>query len=236
MRGIILAAGKGSRIADMTEGLPKGFLKIGDVRIIDHQIQSLRSLGISEIVIVTGYKSICFEEAYGKCADITLVYNPFYAHCNVLGSVWFARKWLKDGFFFLHGDTYFDPTILKDLAQSKEEIVLAVEKKRTVEEEMKVRIEDGKIVEINKTMACLSAQGEFIGIAKFNKRSVPIIIDRINYNIERLGRLNDFFEVVIQSMIDEGQSIYPLDTNKRFSIEIDFPEDYVRALQKIAES
>jgi L-glutamine-phosphate cytidylyltransferase len=231
MRGIILAAGKGSRISSISDGIPKSFLKIGSKTIIDHQLESLRNIGLKEIVIVTGYMSHYFEEKYGGCKDIRLIYNPFYSRCNVLGTVWFARDFLSDGFFFLHADTYFDHVIMQDLAQSKKDFSLSVELKDTVSEDMKVRIENGKIIQINKEMECSTADGEFVGIAKISKNIANEVINKIDTCIKNVENLDAYFEIVIQELINDGLEISPLDTKKQFSIEIDFPDDYAKAVE-----
>ena len=231
MRGIILAAGKGTRISNISDGFPKSFLKIGNKTIIDHQLESLRNIDLKEIVIVTGYKSHYFEEKYGDCKDIRLIHNPYYSRCNVLGSVWFARDYLSEGFFFLHADTYFDHDILEKLNQSNKDFSLSVELKDTVAEEMKVRINNEKIVEINKEMDCSTAHGEFIGIAKIKKNIASEVIKKIDVFMKEEENLDAYFEVIIQDLINDGLEISPLDTNKQFSIEIDFPDDYAKAVK-----
>ena len=231
MKGIILAAGKGSRISNISDGLPKSFLKIGDKSILDYQIESLRKIDLKEIVIVTGYKSHLFEEKYGDCKDIMLIHNPYFSRCNVLGSVWFALDYLSEGFFFLHADTYFDHDILENLNQSNKDFSLSVELKDTVEEEMKVRIDNGRVVEINKEMDCSTAHGEFIGIAKIKKSIASEVIKKIDAFMKKETNLDAYFEVIIQDLINDGFEISPLNTNKKFSIEIDFPEDYDKAVE-----
>jgi choline kinase len=56
MKAIILAAGRGSRLENLTENMPKCFVKLGDKRLIDWQIQSLLAAGLGDISVVVGYK------------------------------------------------------------------------------------------------------------------------------------------------------------------------------------
>lgn len=233
MKGIILAAGKGSRISDKTDGLPKSFLKIGDKSIIEHQIESLRFAGIKDIVIVTGYLWPKFVEKFGSDPNITLLKNPFYFRCNVIGSLWFAREYFKEGFIFTHADTYFDREILTDLLKHKEKIVFAIEKKSvSVPEEMKVKIVGGVITEINKEMKCEDAFGEFIGVAKFESESTATIKKAVENRVEVMQKLDDYFEAAVQDIINQGSKVYACEIGSKFSIEIDFPEDYDRALKQ----
>ena len=54
MRGIILAAGRGSRMKEATRSKPKALVCVRRKPLIEYQIEALRSAGISEIAIVTG--------------------------------------------------------------------------------------------------------------------------------------------------------------------------------------
>lgn len=230
MKGIILAAGKGSRIGSDNLGIPKSFLQVNGKKIIEHQIEALRRSGVKEIVIITGYKNWIFDEEFQNQKDITLVKNPFFAACNVLGSLWFARHHMQDGFFFMHADTIFDPEILHKLQNSKGPIRFAVEFKNTVEEEMKVKVTDGYVTEVNKTMPCELSQGEFTGVALISSDIAPALKKYVEKIIERDQELNSFFEHAIQKMIDANEvQVKAVDIGDSRSIEIDFPEDYERA-------
>lgn len=225
-----MAAGKGNRISSISNDLPKSFLEINGKRIFDHQINCLRKAGVEEIIVVVGYKADLFMEAYSE-TDITFIVNPFYERCNVLGSLWFALKHLNEGFYFLHADVYFDKSIFFDLKNDDRDCVLCVEPKITIEEEMKVRILNNNIIEINKEMDCKSAFGEFTGIAKIKSKASKFISSAIKNRIEKMGSLDSFFEMAIQDCIDENLiTVDYIDIGDRVSIEIDFPEDYKKAL------
>jgi L-glutamine-phosphate cytidylyltransferase len=234
MTGIILAAGKGSRIAEMTGGLPKSFLKVGGTRIFDHQVAILKRAHISNIIAVVGYRADLFLEEY-KDAGITFIRNPFYNVTNVLGSLWFARDQMLDGFYFMHADTYFDPTILFDLAKSKNGMTLCVETKSTREEEMKVVIEGGLIRRISKLLDCNTADGEFTGLARVDESAARQVVSAVRHRIEVLGDCGAFFEAAVQDLIDKGLAVHPMDIGNRTSIEIDFPEDYEAAVQRVGQ-
>jgi L-glutamine-phosphate cytidylyltransferase len=235
MIGVILAAGKGSRIESITNGLPKSFLLLGGKRLIDHQIDTLRKSGISKIVIVIGYKSELFERLYKNEKDIILVKNPFYDRTNVLASLWFAYPHLYSGFYFMHADTYLSPIIFENMIQEPGDIVFAVEKKETIPEEMKVKVQNGLITEMSKEMSCEEAYGEFTGVAKIGSDAAPQLIDMIRNRIESLAMHDDYFEAAIQDLADDQVPIHKMDIGHHLSIEIDFPEDYLLA-QKLFEN
>lgn len=84
---IILAAGLGSRLAPMTEDLPKGLVTCGDKSLIEHSIDRLRGAGISDIRVVTGHLAARLEDALAGGAGLRLIHNPDYADTGSLQSL-----------------------------------------------------------------------------------------------------------------------------------------------------
>ena len=66
MKAVILAGGKGTRLANLTKSIPKPMLKIGEKPVLEHQIELLKRYGIRDIIILTGYLSEVIEEYFGK--------------------------------------------------------------------------------------------------------------------------------------------------------------------------
>jgi choline kinase len=109
-------------------------------------------------------------------------------------------------------------------------------KPQSVDEEMKVRIEHGRIVEISKTMPNDAAHGEFTGLMKVSESIAPRVVELIEELVEVEGLLDDYFESVVQRLIDEGVAAEVVDIGERVSIEIDFPEDYAAAVARYGQS
>ncbi|MCI0744956.1 MAG: NTP transferase domain-containing protein [Verrucomicrobia subdivision 3 bacterium] len=68
MKGVILAAGKGTRMRDLTNDLPKPMLKVSGTPILEHILQGLVENGVQEIFIVTGFKAEAIEDYFGDGA------------------------------------------------------------------------------------------------------------------------------------------------------------------------
>lgn len=234
MQAIILAAGKGSRIRSVSDK-PKSLLLINDKEIINHQIDALKKYSIDNILIVTGFNAHLVREATKK-NNVNYVHNPFFESCNVLGSFWFTLSKLEDSFFFMHADTIFDQEVISKLMNGDGDLRLAVEFKKTNEEEMKVNLENGYVKQISKTIPLEKSHGEFTGVALINKSLIDEIISNTKSVIEDEGSLNSFFEVVIQRLIDKGLKVNAIDIQECRSIEIDFPEDYEKAKSAFKEN
>lgn len=228
MQAVIMAAGKGKRIVEITGGEPKCFLKINGRRILDHQLTLLQRLDINDIIMVIGYQKKRFESEYAE-RGITFVYNPFYETTNVLTSFWFALPHIRDSFIYLHADTIFEPEILNRLVVAEGDIVLPIDNHECSEEEMKVKLNEQIVVEISKTMVPQEADGEFIGIAKVRKNALPVVRKYTGELIVQ-GQFDCFFEAVIQLIISNNDlCINSIDISGLAWNEIDFKSDYERA-------
>lgn len=236
MQAIIMAAGKGSRLGSLTAGEPKSFVEIKGKKLIEYNLQLLRRFGADEIVIVTGYQCEAFEELTKDMKDVRLIFNPFYEMVNVLGSFYMGMEVLHDDFLYLHADTLCEPVIFEKLVKFEADAVLPVEYKQCDEEAMKVRSENGRIVEITKQMPLEAAEGEFIGIASFRREVIPALKAKTK-QLMKEKEFSAYFESAVQRLIDEEKfKVEAVSTEGAFWAEIDFMEDYENASERIPQS
>jgi 2-aminoethylphosphonate-pyruvate transaminase len=86
-QAIIVAAGMGTRLKDKTVTMPKGFIEIGGVPMVEQSVQKLIAAGIEEIIIGTGHCSQWYERLAEKYPLVTLVHNPDYAGTGSMGTL-----------------------------------------------------------------------------------------------------------------------------------------------------
>lgn len=233
MQAIIMAAGKGSRLGELTKGGPKSFVEIRGKKLIEYNLGILRSLGVEKIVIVTGYRSDAFEALTCNMPDVILKYNPFYPLVNVLGSFYMGIDEIDDDFIYLHADTLCEKKIFTELVEFNADINLPTEFKVCDDEAMKVQIKNDSIVNISKQIPIEKAAGEFIGIASIKKEVIPILKQKAK-EILAEGKFESYFEAAIQKMIEEKEyNIQCIDIKDAFWAEIDFYEDYQRAIERM---
>lgn len=237
MQAIIMAAGRGSRLGNFTDDIPKAFLKARGHRLIDYNIALLHENDIKDIKIVTGYKAELYESMAREQPGITCIYNPFYEYCNVLGSFYMAQERLGDvDTIYLHADTLCDPEIFRKMVQGDGDIVMPVDFKDCDSEAMKVTTKAGQVVKVSKEIPEAESEGEFIGMAKLSKDVMPAI-KAASRKLMRDGCLKSYFEGAIQEIIDEGgYSVQALPTNKCFWGEVDFEEDYKYVMENLPDS
>lgn len=111
-RAIIMAAGLGSRMAPVTDTVPKPLVKVFGVPMIETIIEALHKNGIFEIHIVVGYHREQFRYLPEKYPGVSLIENPDYLTANNISSLYYARAFLENA-VILDGDQIIrDPEIL----------------------------------------------------------------------------------------------------------------------------
>lgn len=234
MRAIILAAGRGSRLNGSGGDLPKCLVRIGELALIERQIMALRRSGIDEIVVVVGFGSDSVRRVCGP--DIECIENPIYFRTNSLYSLWLARHRLADGFVVMNSDVLFHAQLLTDLLTARyEDALLIAYKDETApplgDEEMKVRVRSGRVVDISKDMNPSQADGENVGVLKFGPTGANLLIAKT----EALVSDGDYRAWAPRAFRDFAQerALYAISTRGFPWIEIDFPEDYHRAISEV---
>ena len=236
MQAIIMAAGKGSRLGELTKGNPKSFVEIKGKKLIEYNLHILRELGIDKIIIVTGYREEAFQELTKDMPEVVLKYNPFYSLVNVLGSFYMGMDELTDDFLYLHADTLCEKKVFDELVKLNADVNLPTEFKECDDEAMKVHLEKGKITKITKQMPLEEAAGEFIGIASFRKETLKKLKEKTKEVLAE-GKYDSYFEASIQRLIDENEfDIKAIDIKDAFWAEIDFEEDYQRAVENMPDN
>lgn len=233
-RGIILAAGKGGRLNGTAGELPKCLVKVGGISLVERQIRLLRGAGIEDIAIVVGYQQDRVRRACGQ--EITYVENPRYAETNSLYSLWLARPLLFEGFVVMNCDVLFHPALLDDLLTAWYEDALLIAYRDGGEpqfgdEEMKVKVRAGRVLAMSKHMPPVEADGENLGIVKFGADGAATLVGIMD-RIVAAGSLRDWAPRAFAEFAAE-RPLHAIGTRGLPWIEIDFPEDYQRALNDV---
>lgn len=237
MKGVILAAGKGSRLNGTAGDKPKCLVEAGGVTLIARQIQTLRAAGIDDIVVVVGCQADRVRAACGPA--VTYVENSRFAETNSLYSLWTARALLYEGFVVLNCDVLFHPALLDDLLATHHDAALLIAYREPGQppygdEEMKVRVRNGLVADMSKAMDPAEADGENLGIVKFGPASAPLLVDILD-RLVAAGGTRDWAPKAFAAFAQK-KPLYALGTNGQPWIEIDFPEDYRRALREVLPS
>lgn len=229
MQALILAAGRGSRLGELTGDRPKCLVDVGGQPILVRQLELLNQLGIRDIVIVTGYLRHKVETIARAFPGTRPVHNPFWSLTNVIGSAWFGVQAIEDSVLYLHGDTLAERPVFEAVLDRQAPMLLPYDAHRCAEEEMKIRLNDGQLVEINKTMDPGLAAGEFLGLCTISTEFLPAVKEAVEEELAN-QRFQGFFEAAIQRLLDQAKGpIDVVDISGHFWREIDTPADLAAA-------
>ena len=234
MRGIILAAGKGTRLNGTAGESPKCLVKVGGVSLVERQIQALHAAGIADVTVVVGCQADLVRRVCGQ--DVTYIENARYAQTNSLYSLWMARPLLYRGFVVLNCDVLFHSALLGDLLEAPEENALLLAYRNTADvpygdEEMKVKVHAGRVLDMSKDMNPAEADGENVGIVKFAARGASDLVEIMD-RLVAAGGLRDWAPRAFAAFAQD-HPLYAVGTRGLPWIEIDFPEDYQRAVSDV---
>jgi choline kinase len=233
MKAIILAAGKGTRLNGL-DLKPKCLFEVGGETLLERQVATLRELQINDIVIVLGFEAERIRRLYEHTASFVI--NSRFEETSSLYSLWLAREHLLDGFVVLNCDVLFHPQLLARLLSSPCDDALLVDlvdkhNNHLGDEEMKVKISDGLVVDIRKDMDPAEADGENVGIVKFSANGARRLVEEMDRLISR-GQLKDWAPRAFREFATRFP-LHAISTAEYPWIEIDFPEDYRRAKEEV---
>ena len=121
MKAVILAAGKGKRLMPITSSRPKPMIPLAGKPLLEYTILGLKNAGISEILLIVGYKEEDIREYFGDGQDKFNVSIEYISQEKQLGTghaVSYAKDFVKDTpFLLMYGDLITDPKIFKDILE-----------------------------------------------------------------------------------------------------------------------
>ena len=237
MKAVILAAGQGTRIRAVHGERPKCLIEVDDTTILDHQLEALSTVGIKDVAIVVGYEKTQIinhvrSRKPSNLQRIHFIENPAFAITNNVYSFWLALDWLRgDSFIVLNADVIFDADVLSIAVGTNAPISMIVDPVWR-DETMKVIIYGDRVLEMSKKISREQFSGTYIGITVFSKVIQARFFDKMRTVISA-GRVNEFFNVAVQELVDEGVHVGYTSTDGMAWAEIDDPMDLSFAQQNV---
>ncbi|WP_303790115.1 aminotransferase class I/II-fold pyridoxal phosphate-dependent enzyme [Ruminococcus flavefaciens] len=132
MQAIILAAGMGKRLKELTQNNTKCMVKVNGVTLIERMLRQIEKQNVSRIVIVVGYegqKLIDYIGTLGIKTPIEYVNNPIYDKTNNIYSLSLAKDWLcKEDTLLFESDLIFEDSVLDALISDPRDTLALVDK------------------------------------------------------------------------------------------------------------
>lgn len=236
MKGLVLAAGQGRRLHPLTSVLPKTLLPVCEgSTILDLALTNLKSVGLDDVVVVTGFAAERVEERKPELerrhgVRLEFVFNDRAREWNNAYSLWLAREAFRDGALVVNGDTVHPPSVEERLFAARgPDVLLAIDgEKRLGEEEMKVSLfQNGSLRLIGKHVDPNDAAGEYIGVALIEPRAAEPFADALQTTWKRDPAL--YYEDGFQELADRGADVGVTPIGTVDWVEVDDLADLERA-------
>ena len=256
MQAIILAAGMGKRLKELTRNNTKCMVKVNGETLIERLLHQLDKVNLSHVVIVVGYESrklIEYINTLGITTPITFVDNPIYDKTNNIYSLYLAKDYMReDDTLLFESDIILEDRILTGLIEDPRETLALVDEYKPWMDGTCLRLDandriidfiSGKKFDFTNTKGCYKT----VNIYKFSKHfAEKQYIPFLNAYQEALG-VNEYYEQVLRviTMLDEaeivgkrlnGEKWYEIDDEQDLDIaETLFDKDVEKRVLRLEE-
>ena len=227
MKGIILAAGQGSRMGSETDDKPKCMITYKGKPLINYTIDAMRACGIKDIIIVNGYKKDILVSHLGN-SNIRFITNENYKKTNMVYTLFCTESEMNDDLVVSYSDIIFKKKILETLINDNHDFIVTVDRNwlnlwqlrmdnpLLDAETMKID-SNGNIIELGQKPSIYEEiEGQYIGLFKVSKS----VIDRVKYFYNNLDKskiydgkdfnnmyMTSFIQLIIDSLFSVKASL-----------------------------
>lgn len=246
MQGLILAAGRGTRLGALTKMVPKCMITINGYRLIELMLARLDARGIDRVVLVVGHAADTLRTLLGeKYRGVRMCYvvNPLYATTNNISSLLLAGSHLAaDDTVLIESDLIFEQSVLDACLDDPAPDVAVVARYQ--------HWMDGTVVTIDDD-GCIT---RVIGKQNFNPHQADTYFKTVNlYKLSRTFCREFFLPAMRQQFHASGSDSYyeealasrlhmsayklrAVNVSDKRWFEIDTPDDLARAAALFAAS
>jgi glucose-1-phosphate thymidylyltransferase len=234
MKAVVPAAGEGTRLRPLTDDTPKALVEVGDRPLVEHVLNALLDLDVSELVLVVGYRMVQLIDRYGddyRGVPITYVHQRDQlglAHALVL-----AEPHVEDDFLLMLGDNVFranlEAVVERQRAADTDAVVLVEQVPWDEASRYGVcRLDDGELVELVEKPDDPPSNLVLTGFYAFS----PAIFHAchlVRPSTRGEYELSDAIDVLLRS----GRTVEPVRMDG-WRVDVGYPADRQRAEQHLA--
>ena len=230
MRAVILAGGRGTRLAPYTVNFPKPLMPLGDVPVVEILIRRLIEFGITDITLTLGHLAdlvqAYFDQRRGLTEQIDLSFVREEEPTGTAGSLSMVPG-LTETFLAMNGDLLTDidfDALVRHHREQKAMLTIAVHERRTQIDLGVLEFDANRVVTryLEKPEATHHVS---MGIYVYE----PGVLEHIEK-----GRYLDFPDLVLR-LIERGEKVSAFLTDCSW-LDIGRPDDYARAQELYAKS
>ncbi|WP_435174863.1 HAD-IIA family hydrolase [Halorussus sp. AFM4] len=234
MKGVILAAGIGSRLRPLTLRKPKSCVTVDGTPVLARQLRAYADAGVTDVTVIAGYladdvRDCCADVADDRPElDVTVRESEVFANTDNMYSLYLAREAVAgEPFVLTNGDVVFEPELLADLVEADADSAVATDTATHSGEAMKVTVgDDGRVTHIAKSVPEEVAHGVSTDAYRFSADFSALLFEEITGTIEREGDYDGWTEAAIDRIVkNRDHDLEPADVSGRRWVEIDDHQD-----------
>lgn len=232
--GVILAAGRGKRLKELSANKPKPLVEVNGKSILSNLVESMIESGIQRIVLVVGYKADMIVEhlrQFTTTVEIIYIINEIWETTNNIYSLWLANEYLENGFLLFEADVVFDREIILTILQQPDDNVMLIDiytdkmNGTVVTCDTKNYVTNVYLKQNQTENFDYSDKFKTVNFYKIGKKFYR---DYFKEKLEKYISNNDvsyYYEAIIKDAIEEEYTFYGLQTQPYIWWEIDTKED-----------
>ncbi len=231
MKAIVLAAGTGSRLGEITKARTKGMVPVKGKKLIDYLLEFFEPDFFDEIIVVGGF---CFEDLRDHIAtlnykNVRVIENKNYLKGNIFTLLTALNEFKDDSFLITNVDHIYPPVMFKKMKECMSGITGMCDYDRSLgADDMKVKLRDDKKIQlISKQLDDFDCG--YIGMTYVDKKCENYYRMSVDKTIEKVGE-KAVVENVLQYMAEDGSNAPKICDLSGFGwYEVDTEEDLLRA-------
>ena len=241
MKTVLLAAGVGQRLGAVSGNRPKCLIEFDGISLLHRHLRILEHYGMTEIIIVTGHQPelLAREIANTDAAAITrCVHNPVYTKGSLISMLTGLTDMQTDrDFILMDADVLYDHRIMERLVTTQHHNCFLLDRDFDAgEEAVKLCVRAGRLVEFRKKIngnLQFDLQGESVGFFRFAPATALQLTRAAEHYLQRGEDQQPYEECIRDLLLDRPEDFGYEDITGLNWIEIDFPEDIIKARNTI---
>ena len=211
--GVILAAGKGSRMLPLSKNVPKPMLRVVDKPIMQYQVEALKTAGIGEVIIVVGFMGNIIKKHFGSGSKygVKISYVEDRNPAGIACSLYKAKSKIYGSFLCFLGDIFVFPEALatsldKMVGKSSRNVLLLSEEreKRLIKISAEALVSNSLVTRVVEKPKRVKGNLKTVGIYQFS----PKIFKAIEKTPISLLRGEVELTDAIDNLITSGEKVY----------------------------
>lgn len=228
-----MAGGLGSRFGGRTESMPKGFIEIDGMAMVERSVRKLLDSGIEQIIIGTGHHNEWYDRLAEKYPAIKTVKNEHFRETSSMGTLEVCAPYVTGDCLLLESDLLYDAISLFVLQNDPHSDVILASGPTHSEDEVYLQADaEGMLEKVSKKRNEIrTISGELVGISKVSK---PFLDKMVEYAVRHHADMPKLdYEHAMEGVSQEGTPIFVRKVEYLAWTEIDDEAMLERALHQV---